>query len=177
MKPIDKKDKVASFWCTINNVIKIQKIFTVSQLKLLCLGMTFMGCFLSLLFLWNHLSLENVCISLFTNSLSFFLFSYHGMFLSSHSLTNSPREDHSVFANSSINDKLSLHFPCQMVYSFLFLFNDSIIHQRPQCINCISLFHRFFHPALPNLLQIHFFTMCEHFLYFDYDGLYPVLSV
>ena len=72
------EDKVASVWCTLHNLIKLNQIFTLNQLKLLCLLTTFIACLYSLYLVWKNPSLPSVCISLFITSLSFFLFSYHG---------------------------------------------------------------------------------------------------
>lgn len=79
------EDKVASFWCTINNVVKINTFFTSNQLKVLCLVFTLLALTTSLVLLWKTPTLESVCLALFINSLSFFLFSYHGIPSHSHS--------------------------------------------------------------------------------------------
>ena len=72
------EDKVASVWCTLHNLIKLNQIFTPDQLKLLCFITTVLACLFSLYLVWKNPSLPSVCISLFITSLSFFLFSYHG---------------------------------------------------------------------------------------------------
>ena len=77
------EDKVASVWCTLNNVNKLNRLFTFEQMKLMCLIATICGCLPSLFLLWRNPSPIRVYASLFSCSMSFFLFSYHGkLFLS-----------------------------------------------------------------------------------------------
>lgn len=73
------EDKVASVWCTLNNVVKLAKLFSGEELKRLCTVLTLLGCLPSLLLLWRHSSLETALCSFFSCSLSFFLFSYQGL--------------------------------------------------------------------------------------------------
>lgn len=73
------EDKVASVWCTLNNVIKLNRLFTAEQMKLMCLIATICGCLPSLFLLWKKPSANRVYASLFSCSMSFFLFSYHGI--------------------------------------------------------------------------------------------------
>lgn len=75
------EDKVASVWCTLNNVIKLNRLFTFEQMKLMCLIATICGCLPSLFLLWRNPSPIRVYASLFSCSMSFFLFSYHGKLL------------------------------------------------------------------------------------------------
>ncbi|KAK8818248.1 dolichyl pyrophosphate Man9GlcNAc2 alpha-1,3-glucosyltransferase [Blastocystis sp. ATCC 50177/Nand II] len=70
------EDKVASFWCTVNNVIKLNRLFSAERLKLLCTLLTLAACLPSLLLLWRKPSLPSALFSLFSCALSFFLFSY-----------------------------------------------------------------------------------------------------
>ena len=72
------EDKVASFWCTVNNVIKLNRLFSTDRLKLLCTLLTLAACLSSLLLLWRKPSLPSALFSLFSCALSFFLFSYQG---------------------------------------------------------------------------------------------------
>lgn len=73
------EDKVASMWCTLNNFIKLNRLFTSEQMKLMCLIATICGCLPSLYLLWRKPSPTRVYASLFSCSMSFFLFSYHGI--------------------------------------------------------------------------------------------------
>lgn len=73
------EDKVASFWCTLNNVVKINRLFSQSQLKVLCLIFTLLFMVIPLFLVWKDCRLESVLMSLFLCSLSFFLFSYQGI--------------------------------------------------------------------------------------------------
>ena len=74
------EDKVASIWCTLNNVIKLNNFFSTGQMKVLCLITTLVACVPPLVLLWKSPSFESILSSLFLCSLSFFLFSYHGFF-------------------------------------------------------------------------------------------------
>ena len=75
------EDKVASFWCTLNNVVKLNSHFSFNQMKNLCLIGTIISIIPSLYMLTKHADLECVLYCLFECSIGFFLFSYHGRFL------------------------------------------------------------------------------------------------
>lgn len=86
------EDKVASFWCTINNVVKIKQIFDQQFLFLLANGVTFLLSIIICCHMMFHIvtmtkSIKNVNkvnfdfkilrYALINVSLIFFLFSYH----------------------------------------------------------------------------------------------------
>ena len=72
------EDKVASFWCTFNNVFKLNNHFSFDQMKQLCLIGTVISIVPSLYMLSRYSDLECVLYCLFECSMGFFLFSYHG---------------------------------------------------------------------------------------------------
>lgn len=72
------EDKVASFWCTLNNVVKLNTYFSFNQMKQLCLIGTLLSILPSLYLLTKCADLECVLYCLFECSIGFFLFSYHG---------------------------------------------------------------------------------------------------
>ena len=74
------EDKVASFWCTLNNVVKLNTYFSFNQMKQFCLIGTIISIIPSLYMLTRRANLECVLYCLFECSIGFFLFSYHGTF-------------------------------------------------------------------------------------------------
>lgn len=72
------EDKVASFWCTLNNVIKLNKVISSERMKQVCLLATLLFSLPTLLLLPKKLTLRNAIYSFFLCSLAFYLFSYHG---------------------------------------------------------------------------------------------------
>lgn len=78
------EDKVASFWCTINNVVKVKDIFTQEQLFRMAMGCT-LGISLPICFHLFYVtvfkpssdSAQMLRYSIINVGLAFFLFSYH----------------------------------------------------------------------------------------------------
>ena len=78
------EDKVASFWCTVNNIIKIKEIFTQEELFRMALGITLLISIPVCLHLFwviiknksSDLS-QMLRYSIINVGLAFFLFSYH----------------------------------------------------------------------------------------------------
>ncbi|CAB3364114.1 Hypothetical predicted protein [Cloeon dipterum] len=71
------EDKVASFWCAISVVVKVQNVLPRTWLTLLCLVTTLGVVLPSNLLLLRQPNNKNLLLSLFISSLGFFLFSYH----------------------------------------------------------------------------------------------------
>jgi len=71
------EDKVASFWCAISVVLKLQRLLTTSQVALVCAAATMAVVAPTNLQLLRHPNSKNLLLSLFLSSLSFFLFSFH----------------------------------------------------------------------------------------------------
>ena len=72
------EDKVASFWCTTNTLIKWSQRFSRGQLKTACLVTTLLAISPSLGMLAMHPSVKCFGYTLFSCAISFFLFSYQG---------------------------------------------------------------------------------------------------
>ena len=73
------EDKVATFWCTLNIFIKLNKIFTQEKLIKFSFLLTLMGCAIPVLCILFAKNLNNKIAtqSFFIVSLAFFLFSFH----------------------------------------------------------------------------------------------------
>lgn len=71
------EDKVASFWCAISVVVKLQQIFPTPQVAAICAVTTLLAVIPSNFLLLRQPNSKNFVLSLFISSLSFFLFSYH----------------------------------------------------------------------------------------------------
>ena len=73
------EDKVATFWCTLNIVIKLKKVFTREKLIKFCFILTLMGCVIPVLSILFAKKLTNKIATqcFFVISLTFFLFSFH----------------------------------------------------------------------------------------------------
>ena len=70
------EDKVANFWCTLNNVIKIKELLTQGQLAGASAIITLMASMPSCLLVLFKPTNQNLTMSLASTSLAFFLFSY-----------------------------------------------------------------------------------------------------
>ena len=72
------EDKVASFWCTTNTLVKWNLRFSRDQLKMACLLTTLAAISPSLGMLAIRPSVKSFGYTLFSCAISFFLFSYQG---------------------------------------------------------------------------------------------------
>lgn len=71
------EDKVASFWCVLNNFVKVHQVLSqVMQIRLATL-LTLVASLPSNIILVRNPSAKNFLLSLFLTSLSFFLYSFH----------------------------------------------------------------------------------------------------
>ena len=70
------EDKVANFWCAINVLLKIQRLYPADTLAWLCAGTTALLCLPSNIFLFLKPTRQNFLLTLINTSLIFFLFSF-----------------------------------------------------------------------------------------------------
>ena len=77
--PMDRglfEDKVANFWCTLNNVLKVKEFFTQDQLAVTSAVITLVASLPSCLLVLFQPIRKNLSMALTSTSLAFFLFSY-----------------------------------------------------------------------------------------------------
>lgn len=70
------EDKVSNVWCAVNVLVKLRTLFDTKQLATLCTVTTLISIIPSNLMLFIYPNKINLKYSLFTTSLSFFLFSF-----------------------------------------------------------------------------------------------------
>jgi len=70
------EDKVANFWCFINNFIKMRSLFSHRILTLFSTGCTLLGCLPTIIMLMKRPNRKAFIMSIFNISMSFYMFSY-----------------------------------------------------------------------------------------------------
>lgn len=70
------EDKVANFWCFMNNFVKLRLLFSQDLLTLLSTGCTLVGCVPSVFMMVKKPNRKAFIMSLFNVSMSFYQFSY-----------------------------------------------------------------------------------------------------
>ncbi|KAL6498138.1 hypothetical protein OROGR_028535 [Orobanche gracilis] len=75
------EDYVANFWCTTSVLLKWKRLFTIQSLKLISLTATVSTSFPSMILLIWSPTKRNFLLGLLNCSLSFYLFSFQGMYM------------------------------------------------------------------------------------------------
>ncbi len=70
------EDKVANFWCFINNFVKVRSILSQRSLTLTSAGLTILGALPSVVMIFRCPNARTFLMSMFNISMSFFFFSY-----------------------------------------------------------------------------------------------------
>ena len=71
------EDKVASFWCVLNNFVKVHQVLPQAMQIRLATVLTLVTALPSNVLLLRSPSAKNLVVCLFTTSLCFFLYSFH----------------------------------------------------------------------------------------------------